>query len=259
MTQDNIEYKETINEIADCLAAANRILFITGAGISAESGLPTYRGIGGLYNDKDTDDGIPVEEAISGPMFQQNPAITWKYLLQIEEGCRRAKHNRAHEIIAELEKKLPYVLVLTQNIDGFHSSAGSKNIIDIHGDLHDLYCTKCSYEEKVEDYSKLSLPPQCPECGEVIRPRVVLFSEMLPYEKINRLSEEVQQGFDIVFSVGTTSVFPYIAGPVFDAARSGQPTVEINPSVTEVSGVVKYKISTGAVQALTDIENASAI
>ena len=119
-----------VREIVQHIVHAQRVLFITGAGLSADSGLPTYRGIGGLYNDRHTEDEIPIEVALSGEMFLQSPEITWKYLLEIERGCRQAGHNIAHRIIAEFENLIPDTWVLTQNIDGLHRTAGSKKLIE---------------------------------------------------------------------------------------------------------------------------------
>lgn len=244
------EHINKLKQIADILRNCQSILFITGAGISADSGLPTYRGIGGLYNNKITDEGYPIEEALSGYMMAAHPDICWKYIYQIEKNCRGAKHNRAHEIIAEMEKHFSRLWILTQNIDGFHHSAGAKNIIDIHGDVHQLVCTSCNYEKTVEDYSGIQIPPYCPDCGKLVRPDVVLFGELLPVDKCQTLRQQLNKGFDIVFSTGTTSVFPYIAGPVLEAKRAGKPTVEINPAQTEVSYLVDYKIAAGAAETL---------
>lgn len=98
-----------IGKVAEQLKRARRVLFITGAGISADSGLPTYRGVGGLYNEGGTEDGLPIEQALSGEVFATKPGITWKYLLQIEQNCRGAQPNAAHRLIAALEKHIPYV------------------------------------------------------------------------------------------------------------------------------------------------------
>ncbi len=237
-------------QVAKLLKQSKSILFITGAGISADSGLPTYRGIGGLYNDKTTDEGIPIEEALSGEMLTASPAVTWKHLSQIEKNCRNARFNRGHEVIAEMERRFERVWVLTQNIDGFHSAAGSRNVIEIHGNMHKLSCMKCSWRTKVKDYSQLTIPPICPKCGFTVRPEVVLFGEMLPANECQFLSDELTKGFDIYFSVGTTSVFPYIQQPIIDAKYSKRPTVEINPAETEISHLVDIKINSGAAGAM---------
>ena len=238
-----------VARVAAELRRARRLLFITGAGISADSGLPTYRGIGGLYNDQATEDRFSIETALSGSMLEANPAITWKYLHQIEHSCRGACFNDAHAIIAELQDRFE-VCVLTQNIDGFHRDAGSRNLIEIHGDIHDLQCTRCAYAATVPDYGALELPPVCPRCRAPVRPRVVLFGEMLPSDAIQHLYQELDQGFDLVFSIGTTSVFPYIAGPVVQACQAGVPTVEINPTETSVTPFVQYKLAAGAAVSL---------
>jgi NAD-dependent deacetylase len=245
----------TVARIADEMRRARRLLFITGAGISADSGLPTYRGIGGLYNNQTTEENFSIETALSGSMMEANPAITWKYLHQIEHSCRGARFNDGHAIIAELQDQFD-VCVLTQNIDGFHRDAGSRNLIEIHGDIHDLFCIRCNYTATVPDYSELNLPPSCPRCHALVRPRVVLFGEVLPSHAIQHLYSELDRGFDLVFSIGTTSVFPYIAGPVVQASQMGIPTVEINPTDTNVTRFVDYKLTSGAAASMRAIRAA---
>ncbi len=252
-TRDDPLDPELIATVAAALAAARSALFITGAGISADSGLPTYRGVGGLYSSGLTEEGIPIEEALSGVMLARRPELTWKYIFQIESSCRGARANAAHEIIAALERKLPRVWVLTQNVDGFHGDAGSTNLIEIHGNIHTLRCTRCSFRETVADYSGIDIPPTCDSCGALVRPAVVLFGELLPRAPLAALAEQMALGFDIVFSIGTTSVFPYIAKPVFAAKAAGKATVEINPGNTEVSGVVDTRIRAGAKDAMEAI------
>ena len=234
---------------ASFLRKASSLLFITGAGISADSGLPTYRGIGGLYEEANTPEGIPIEEALSGEMMRRHPALTWKYLHQIEAAARGASFNRAHAILAEAERRFERVWVLTQNVDGLHRKAGSNNVIDIHGDVHHLLCTACEYRATVQDYAELAPLPLCPDCGEPLRPDVVLFGELLPLPKVETLERELVRGFDVVFSIGTTSVFPYIARPVVEARMRRRATVEINPGETLISGEVDVKLEMRAAEA----------
>lgn len=136
-----------IERTGAALARAERILVITGAGLSADSGMPTYRGLGGLYNGR-TVEGIPIEVAISGPMLQKDPALCWKYLAELGKACLNAQPNAGHEAIAELQRLKPQCWVLTQNIDGFHRRAGSppERLIEIHGQLAPLYCQSCGLE-----------------------------------------------------------------------------------------------------------------
>ncbi len=235
---------QDVRAVVDVLRGCRRVLVITGAGMSAESGLPTYRGIGGLYEGDGTSEGIPIEEAISGRMLRTRPAITWRVLRQLESACRGAKPNVGHEVIARMEERFDRVVVLTQNVDGLHQAAGSQHVVDIHGDIHDLMCTslRCGWRARVEGYEGLADEPSCPSCGGPIRPDVVLFGEMLSSAKLSTLYKELDRGMDVVFSIGTTSVFPYIASPMLDAARLGIPTVEINLSETAVSHYARYGI-----------------
>ena len=244
---------QTFDEVAQLVDDAERILFITGAGISADSGLPTYRGIGGLYHERLTGDGLTIEEALSGEMMEARPEVAWKYIAEIEANCRGAEPNIAHRIIAALEQERPGVWVLTQNVDGLHRAAGSNNLIEIHGTVHRLRCTECAHSRGVPDFSGLRIPPECPSCGGLLRPDVVLFGEMLPEAALARLDALLDEGVDLVVSIGTTSVFPYISGPVWWAQQIGVPTVEINPGETEVSRLVTHRLRRRAAEALPEI------
>jgi len=246
-------FRQLIEQTASMAKDAKRVLFITGAGISADSGLPTYRGVSGLYNNQNTEEGISIESALSGSMFIENPDVTWKYISQIEKTCRGKSYNRGHEVIAEMESYFDQVCVLTQNIDGFHHQAGSSNVIDIHGHLYDLYCLSCDYQETVSDFSELPPTPRCPKCHNIIRPDVVLFEEVLSRKKMEALADEIQSGFDLVFSIGTTSVFPYIAQPVIIAHHNNIKSIEINPSNTRVSDLCRLKIPETAAKTLNTL------
>ena len=243
----------SLNEIAILLAQSRSVLFITGAGISADSGLPTYRGVGGLYNDESTEEGLSIEEALSGEMFRLRPDITWKYLAQIEHNCRGALPNAAHLAIAELEQRIPNVMVFTQNVDGLHRKAGSTNLIEIHGNLRELICTECDFQEVVEDLKGRDLPPRCPECGGVLRPNVVLFGEALSEDAMTQFMGALEDGFDMVFTIGTSGIFPYISAPVLWCAQAGIPTIEINPIQTRISQDVDFHLPLGAAKAMAAI------
>ena len=242
--------------IARLLLQSERVLFITGAGVSADSGLPTYRGLGGLYEEEITDEGFPIEEALSGEMMTQRPDVTWKYLLQIERNCRGAAPNLAHQVIAELERVVPEVLVFTQNVDGLHVAAGSHRVIEVHGNLHYLQCTHCRFQTRVESYVGLGDPPLCPKCFSPIRPSVVLFGEALPHSAVSALEDAFATDFDLVFSIGTSSLFPYVVEPVLWARAAGTPTVEINPDDTRISSIVDFPIRAGAAEAMGRIWHA---
>jgi NAD-dependent deacetylase len=245
--------QEVVDTVVRILRKCRSVMFVTGAGISADSGVPTYRGIGGLYEIEMTEEGLPIEEVLSGPMFRSRPELTWKYLAKIADAARGAAHNRAHEVIAEMERHFPRVWILTQNVDGFHRLAGSRNVIEIHGNMRSLSCTRCEFATALDEDSEIAIPPTCPTCGGVLRPDVVLFEEALPVEALTRLRRELETGFGLVFSIGTSSVFPYIQEPVVAARRLGVPTVEINPSTTVLSASVDYRIALGAADAMEAI------
>jgi NAD-dependent deacetylase len=239
-----------IQQVVELMRSSRSILIITGAGLSADSGLPTYRGIGGLYEEQHPEEDLPIESILSRESLESCPVLTWKYLLQIENACRSGKPNRGHEVIAAMESRFERVWVLTQNVDGLHRQAGSRNVIDIHGDLRQILCTKCTYNQVVENYSGLSFPPKCPDCRGVLRPNVVLFGERLPIQQLMTYKVETRRGFDLVLSIGTTSVFPYISAPMLDAYHFRKPSVEINPGQTDVSEFATVKLSMRAAPAL---------
>ena len=246
-------HDEALSRAAALLRAARRVLFITGAGISADSGLPTYRGVSGLYNGELTEDGLSIEDALSGPCFAERPDITWKYLAQIEHNCRDARPNAAHRVIVEAERRGIETIVLTQNVDGLHRQAGSRRLIEIHGTLTPLLCPACGAAYPGEELDALGQPPCCRACGTVVRPPIVLFGEALPIDAVEALQDELEQGFDLLFVIGTTAVFPYIVEPVVMALRSGVPVIEINPAQTQLSPHVDLHLPLGAAEALRAI------
>lgn len=243
----------TLDAVASAVRDAKSVLFVTGAGLSADSGLPTYRGVGGLYNDANTTHGLPIEVALSGRVFQQRPDISWKHIRDIEQACRGAVPNAAHRFMAALEAEKHRVWTLTQNVDGLHRAAGSVNLIEIHGRIDDLLCTTCDWNESVADYRHLPPLPSCPQCGSVVRPAVVLFGERLPGTAVQTLERQLSLGFDIVFSVGTSSLFPYIVAPVTLLGRRGATTVEVNPGETDLSHAVTHRLEAGAADAFSEL------
>lgn len=247
----------TLETVGRLLGRAENLLFVTGAGISADSGLPTYRGVGGLYN-QHTEDGVAIEDALSGAMFSARPELTWKYLWQIGKACRGARPNAAHAVIAELEKQKPNVWVLTQNVDGLHRQAGSQNLVEVHGNIYDLTCTECdrSYRarELLAEYGEHPpIPPRCVDCQGILRPRVVLFGELLSSGVVETLSQVAEEPCDLIFAVGTTAVFPYIREPVVRAGVMGVPAVEINPRPTSLSDRFSYCLRMGAAEAMEQL------
>jgi len=250
----SLDDERAVDSIVQAMSRARRLLFITGAGMSADSGLPTYRGRDGIYRTQQTTPhGLSIEQALSGPMLRTRPEITWHYLLELEKTSRHAAPNRGHHVLAEMDGYFDAVWILTQNVDGLHQRAGSRNVLDVHGSLHALECMRCGQQTTTPDYSKLTLPPRCSECEGPIRPQVVLFEEELPYDKLSRLWCEFGAGFDLIFSIGTSSMFEYIVEPVLVGRQMGIATVEINPETTPISSEVDIKIGAGAATVLASI------
>lgn len=244
-----------IEQLARAFNCAERVLIITGAGLSADSGLPTYRGVGGLYNGN-TDEGLPIEAALSGPMLQRDPALCWKYLAELGRACLGAEPNAGHQAIAELQRLKPQCWLLTQNIDGFHRAAGSpdERLIEIHGQLAPLYCPLCGYkDQQLAAHLEQALPPLCRQCAGVLRPPVVLFEEVLPEKAIATLHKQLAKGFDLVLSIGTSASFGYIVEPVLRTRAVGGFTAEINPARTGLSDGVDVYIAGKALDVLPQL------
>jgi NAD-dependent deacetylase len=243
-------------KVAELLREAHRVLFITGAGVSAESGIPTFRGRTGFFQQGLTEDGIPFEEALSATSFRKCPQTSWRYFVQLERNLRGKTPNFAHRVIADLEVPGRRVCVATQNIDGLHQLAGSKHVIELHGNLFRLCCSGCDYRSSEVTFDSLPDLPLCPECGDVLRPDIVLYEESLPAHALNQFLAEQAQGFDLLFSVGTTSLFQYVVEPVLLAVRRHVPTIEINPEETPISDVVSFRLRGKAGPILVELATA---
>lgn len=238
----------------DPIRDSDNILFITGAGMSADCGVPTYRGKGGLYEQQEDSFALPAEVILTPETLAERPDLVWQHLAKIEQASRGVTPHPGHHFLAHLEKAKKRVWILTQNVDGLHQSAGSTQVIDIHGDYRKLSCTRCRYRCQVADYAHFSrLPPLCPECSAVLRPDVILFGEGLPFRQLHALETQLKIGFDLVVSIGTSSLFPYIQAPVFVARAAGKSTIEINPSTTEISRAFSLLLPLGAAAALNAI------
>lgn len=232
---------ELPRELRRALAEVRSVGAITGAGVSHESGIRTYRGKGGLYDDPR--EGLETELALSGRMFRASPERTWRVLHDLLAQAWDARPNPGHLALARIEAVVERFTLLTQNVDGLHLAAGSRNVIEIHGDVRRLRCEACGARRTVASPDELAAPPTCHACGAAVRPDVVLFGELLPPEEVARMQraffEEVP---DLVLLAGTSALFPYIAGPVQLAKAMGKVTVEVNPEPTELSGAVDWAL-----------------
>lgn len=239
--------------MVSALTAARRVAVLSGAGMSADSGLPTYRGINGLYNDIEIEQNLPIEEILHAYTLARNPALTWKYIAQIDKACRAAGPHDGHRVLASWDSRFE-LWVVTQNVDGFHRSAGSSRVIELHGNLSRLYCCACRAAFENLDFDLSELPPRCSHCDGLVRPDVVLFGELLPQTAIHQYERELARGFDVMIAIGTTAAFPYIAEPLREATARGCMTVEINPDCTTLSSDVCHHIAGPAREVLLALD-----
>ncbi|HEY4176455.1 MAG TPA: Sir2 family NAD-dependent protein deacetylase [Kofleriaceae bacterium] len=233
-------WREKLDAVGAMLAQARSVLVISGTGLSVEAGMPVYRNLLGLEKAND-DDAKLIETAMSAETFQQNPEMTWKYLLKMEAGQRAVAPSRAHEVIAALSTRIPRTVVLTTATDRLHQRAGSRNVIEMHGALYDLQCSRCELVTRHESFDQLNIPPPCPQCGGVMRPTLALYGEALAEEPFARFQEELDQGFDIVIAIGVVQMYPYLARPIILARTENTPTVEIGELTSEVSDIVDFR------------------
>ena len=202
-----------------------KIVFVTGAGISQESGIPTFRGKDGLWRNYD-----PMKLATIDA-FYENPKLVWEWYNERRNNIFQAHPNPGHNAMAELEK-YAQVTILTQNIDGLHTKAGSSNVLELHGSIVKIKCSVCDYNEK--NLTEISdFPPLC-KCGNILRPDVVWFGEPLPQDVWQNAIEFASQ-CDLMIIVGTSLVVsPANTLPLY-AKQNNATLIEINPEKTEMS------------------------
>jgi len=221
------DYRKLIEKLKN----SKRLVFFTGAGISAESGIPTFRGENGIWNK------LKPEELANFNAFMRNPQMVWEWYNHRKGIIHESKPNAAHYTIAEMQNNFEDVTVVTQNIDNLHRRAGSKKIFELHGNIERNFCVNCKkFHNEELDFS--NGVPKC-ECGGLIRPDVVWFGEYLPGDQFNG-GEKAAMNCDIFFVVGTSAVVYPAAGLVFTAKHSGAAIVEINLEETEISSQVDY-------------------
>lgn len=228
-------------EIVASLAQAKEIAVFSGAGLSADSGIPTFRdGATGLWNNVDPD------EVASVAGFERNPRVVWRWLQQLKRLVDDCQPNPGHLAIARLQALCPEqrLTVITQNIDGYHGSAGNDQVLEIHGTIHRVRCHRhCGFSA---DWDQSTTEPYaCPECGALVRPDLVLFGEALN-ERVFSAAEKRSANADIFFCVGTSfTVQPAAQLPIW-AKSFGAVVVDVNPHPTPFSQLADFSIRSGA-------------
>jgi NAD-dependent deacetylase len=240
-----------VDRVASLMTPGSRITVLTGAGVSAASGVPTFRGAEGLWKT------FRAEDLATPEAFERDPELVWQWYdwrRGLIAGCRP---NAAHEVLAAWSQRPSFTLI-TQNVDGLHERAGTRDVVRMHGSIREVgcwnACASAPYRWRDERQPFPELPPPCPHCGGPLRPGVVWFGEMLDPDVLARCDQAVD--CDVFFAIGTSSVVYPAAGLASSARARGATTIEINPDSTPSSGAVDIVLAGRAEEVLPLIEQA---
>jgi NAD-dependent deacetylase len=220
-----------VGQAHDLLCRAPAITVLSGAGISAESGVPTYRGAGGLWR------GFSAEDVASPEGFARDPRRVWQWHNERRLALKDVRPNAGHEALARLEEAVASrggrFTLATQNIDGLHRAAGSRNVLELHGSILAMRCTRCGQRRDL-GFEPVGDLPKCAQCGRIMRPAIVWFGEALPQQEW-LAAAEAAASCDVLLSVGTSAVVYPAAGLIEIAAGAGAKTIEVNLEPTAAS------------------------
>jgi NAD-dependent deacetylase len=237
-------------QIADRLRDASRITVLTGAGVSAASGLPTFRGAGGLWRE------FRAEDLATARAFARDPRLVWEWYAWRRERIAACEPNAAHAVIAAWSQRWPACRVVTQNVDDLHIKAGTRGLVRLHGSIWELSCWQAcqgpGQRWRDERVPLPSIPPACPACGGLARPAIVWFGESLDPRDLD--AADAAADCEVFLTVGTSALVYPAAGFVHEARRRGAFTVEINPAATGASAAVDLAMHEPAEAALPEIE-----
>lgn len=229
------------------LTHARHVAVITGAGVSAESGVPTFRdaqtGLWAKYE--------PTELA-TPQAFGANPQLVWDWYQWRREKVLSVAPNPGHQALVQLASRVPRFTLITQNVDGLHQRAGSQDVIELHGNIMRAKCFDHHHLAHSYPENSPERPPRCTQCGGLMRPDVVWFNESLPPQALQAAAEAVEE-CDVFFSVGTSSVVHPAAALAFSAVRLGATAIEINPDPTPLTAEVTYALNGPAGEILPQI------
>jgi len=215
---------------ADIIKGSTRTVAFTGAGISVESGIPPFRGEGGLWNKYD-----PIILDID--YFKQETVSSWMVIKALfYDFMGKAEPNAAHYALAEMERKGLLQAIITQNIDNLHQKAGNRIVYEFHGNSRDLVCMNCSKKYKVEDVDLAILPPRCDECGGILKPDFVFFGEQIPEPAMSNSFAEAQNA-DVFIIIGSTGEIMPASMIPFRAKENGKKIIEINISESNYTSI----------------------
>ncbi len=236
-----------LNRLQRMISDSTHMVAFTGAGISAESGIPTYRGDDGLWNKYDPAKFADINH------FYKDPAYYWKFFKEVRYPIiHKALPNKAHQALADLEQKGILKTLITQNIDGLQQAAGSCNVLELHGNTRQIVCLTCGEQQAMEDVYLLldsQLPPQCPVCQGVLKPDVVFFGESLPHDVLAQAIFE-SQNCDLLLVVGSSLVVQPAASLPVTAHQHGARVVIVNRDPTPFDRIAEMVFHSSASEIL---------
>jgi NAD-dependent deacetylase len=216
-----------VRHVQEILREASSVAVLTGAGVSAESNIPTFRGNGGLWKQ------VRAEDLATPAAFARDPKLVWEWYDWRRQLIAKAQPNPGHHALAELENRVSRFTLITQNVDDLHERAGSRHILKVHGSIWTVRCVGCGREQVDQRAPLPEIPPPC-ECGALLRPGVVWFGESLPQD-VWRQAEQAAREAQVFLVVGTSAVVYPSAGLIQLAKMSGAKVIEINLTATAVS------------------------
>lgn len=223
-----------IQQLKEKLAQAERVTVLTGAGISAESGVPTFRGADGLWKN------YQATELATPEAFARDPELVWAFYNWRRDLISKVTFNPAHKALVALEDQVPHFTLITQNVDGLHLLAGSRNLLELHGNLWKVRCTRC--RRVVLDQSPdMGTRPVCAECGGLLRPHVVWFGESLDPDILGRAVEAARES-EVMLVIGTSAMVQPAASLGLEAKAAGAQVAEINLEATGQSSAMDYAL-----------------
>ena len=219
---------DSINQAVSWLRDARRVVALTGAGISVDSGIPAFRGSQGLWAHYDPQEYAHIEA------FNADPEKVWNMLAEMLKVVFAARPNPAHQALAELETKGYLQSVITQNVDGLHQEAGSKRVIEFHGNTRKLVCLSCGREQQINSLEDFPLPPRCLQCREILKPDVVFFGEAIPQAAHDNAVLAATRA-DVMLVIGTSAVVYPVADLPWMTKQNGGRIIEINLELSPLS------------------------
>ena len=236
----------SLAQLADRLRQAQHVFALTGSGISAESGVPTFRdaqtGLWSRYSP---------QQLATPDAFNEDPELVWRWYTSRRDNLARVMPNAAHDAVARLESLVPEFTLVTQNVDGLHQRAGSRNVLEFHGNLMSNRCSRDGSLQVAPPESD-NVPPLCPDCGAYLRPGVVWFGEPIPTEVLQR-AFEAAGACDVYFSIGTSSVVHPAASLVEAAMQNDAIIIEVNPETTPLTRYADFVLAQQAGTVLPEL------